>query len=83
MTNASPTARLVALLKDPAEVWTFGDHTAQNAKRGIALWTSNMPVLDTNTYPVPMSMGLLDKWKVWRALKTARNNFWLRKLNAV
>jgi hypothetical protein len=77
--------RLINLLEDPAEEWKHGDCVFANLKRDIQIWTANIPVLDTNTYPVPMSIGLLDKWRLWRAVRTARNNYWhnywLRKLN--
>jgi len=74
--------RLVAMLKDPAEEWTFDEYTAMNKKRLIEIWIANVPVLNTNTYPCAMPMNLLDKWRIWRATKVARNNYWLRKINA-
>lgn len=78
MNPAAP--RLVALLEDPSEEWLFDGHVAENKKYGIEVWVANAPILRTEMYPVPLGLGLLDKWRVWRALKVARANYWMRKL---
>lgn len=72
---------LVKLLKDPDEEWSFGECLAVNEKHGIAIWVRNFPVLSTNTHPVPMGIGLIAKWKIWRAVKSARLNYWMRRLD--
>lgn len=72
--------RLVQLLEDPKEVWEFSQFVAYNDKRGIEIWTANVPILNINFYPVPIVLGLIAKWKIWRAVQTAYANCLMRRL---
>ena len=72
--------RLVELLTDPNQEWAFNEYTARHVPTGSQIWITNMPVLDTNTYPVPTALRLRDKWRIWQAVKVAKSNWMLRKL---
>lgn len=72
--------RLIDLLTDPTQEWRFGEHTATHPS-GMELWIANMPILDLNTYPVKSSFTLWDKYRIWKAMKTARNYWALRVLS--
>ncbi len=75
--------RLVELLQDPTEEWLFNGITATHKRSGVSVWLANIPVVDTDTYPVSMHLSLADKWKLWKASKVARQNYLLRKLNTL
>lgn len=49
------------------EKWTQTDHTFRH-QNGAQIWTSNIPILDTNMYP-EVYMSLSVKFKIWRAIK--------------
>lgn len=73
--------KVLALLKDPKEEWTFGDYTCDHRRTGLSIWVKNVPVLDTNLYrPTSLSLNLFQKWKLWQAVKVARDNALLRAM---
>lgn len=74
--------RIVELLKDPSEVWTDTGYTIRHQRTGLQIWVTNCPILDTNTYPAGMHIGLVGKWRLWKAIKVARRNSILRILDA-
>lgn len=71
--------RLIEVIEDPNEVWSSDWHCITNGK--IRIWIANIPILDTNTYPERLAIGLYDKWRIWKALQTARANSVARLLN--
>lgn len=67
--------KVIELLKDPKEMWEFDNHTAINKVRGLSVWIANVPVLNTNLYhPCELNIGLIDRWRLWQAVKVAREN---------
>lgn len=72
--------RVIDLLEDPNEPWILGYHTLEHPITKIQIWLANMPVIDTNTYPGRLRIGLIDKWRLWRATKVAIENMVIRRL---
>lgn len=67
--------KVIELLKDPKEMWEFDNYTAINKVRGLSVWIANIPVLNTNLYhPCKLNIGLIDRWRLWQAVKVAREN---------
>ena len=79
-TNKRAVDRVIDLLNDPSEVWVLGSFTLQHKRSGLEIWMRNMPVIDTNTYPARLDIGLLDKWRLWKAAIAAKENLILRLL---
>lgn len=77
----SVAEKLIELLIDQKQVWFFSDLTATHSGTGQAVWIGNIPVINTDTWPVSSSFTLRDKFKIWKALKIAKRNAVLRKLN--
>lgn len=73
-TNKRAVDRMIDLLNDPSEVWVLGSFTLQHKRSGLEIWMKNMPVLDTNTYPNALNIGLIDKWRLWKAANAAKEN---------
>lgn len=73
--------KLVTVLRDPKEEWIVADYTIRHTLLGIEVWTSNVPVLDTSVYnPCGVPLSLVQKWKLWRAVKAACENCLERRL---
>lgn len=79
---SDPVQKLISLLEDPNEEWCFADCYITHSSTGVSVWVANMPVLNTNTFPVAMPIGLLDKWRLWKAVKVAKLNALEKKLKA-
>ena len=79
-TNKRAVDRVIDMLNDPSEVWILDHYTLSHARTGLEIWVSNMPVLNTNTYPNALNIGLLDKWRLWKAANAAKENSILRML---
>ena len=60
-----------SIYKEP-EKWSQGDYTF-NHEDGAQVWTSNIPIIDTNMYP-EVSMSFITKFKLWRAIRWWGNN---------
>ncbi len=54
------------------EKWTQTDYTLKHID-GAQVWTSNLPVFNTNMYP-SVSISLLNKYKLYKAVKWWGNN---------
>ena len=54
------------------EKWRQGDCTFVH-QDGAQVWTSNIPILDTNMYP-NVSMSFITKIRLWRAIRWWSNN---------
>ena len=77
----SPVEMLIKSLQDPDEEWLFDCYTATHRAKNVSIWIANVPMLSLETYPVAIGMSLMEKLKVYRAMKTARRNWLIRKLS--
>lgn len=41
-------------------------------RSGVAIWMANVPILDTNLYPVPLRLSLRQKYRMRRAALEVR-----------
>lgn len=80
-TNKRAIDRVIDLLNDPSEDWVLGNFSLTHKRSGLEVWTRGLPVLDTNTYPASLNIGLMDKWRLWKAANTAKENLVLKVLN--
>lgn len=72
----NPIDEIVKLLKDPNEEW-YGDSDEiiiKNLKTGISIWVTGAPILETHIYHPYMELSLIEKWKIWRAVKICKRN---------
>lgn len=58
---------LIKSIYEEPEKWRQTTYTFRH-ENGAQIWTCNIPILDTNTYP-PTHMGLITKIRVWWAIK--------------
>lgn len=79
-TNKRAIDRVIELLKDPSEVWVLGTYTLTHKRSGLEIWMRGLPVIDTNTYPA-LEIGLMDKWRLWKAANASKENLVLRLLD--
>ena len=76
-----PINRLIEMLKDPNEVWDIGGYTCAHRKTGIRVWIANGRAF-CRTWPANSGESMLQRWRLWRAVRVARKNWLARKLNA-
>lgn len=47
-------------------VISTGGWKIENEELGIAIWTSNVPIFDTNFHPEPLKLSLYDKYRLYK-----------------
>jgi hypothetical protein len=63
--------------------WRVCDHnyTLENPRNSIIIWIANIPILNTRIYkPTNISLSLYQKYKLYKAVQVAKNNYILREL---
>jgi len=63
---------VVESIYNEPEKWTQTQFTLTHCS-GAEVWTSNMPIFDTNMYPAT-GMSLIAKFKLWKAVRWWGNN---------
>lgn len=58
---------VIESIRNEPEKWTQTEHTF-NHENGAQVWTSNLPIFDTNMYP-SISMPFYQKIKLWMAVR--------------
>ncbi len=72
---------LVRSLTENWSDWSFNHYTAKNLKTGVEIWIANVPILDLGVHqPTPISFGLFDKIRIYKALDECRS-LWVLSLN--
>lgn len=65
---------LIRSLNENWSDWSFNQHTAKNTKTGVEILIANFPILDLKVYePTPISFGLFDRIKIYKALNECRS----------
>lgn len=73
---------VIAALKDIKNDWREDSYTISCGK--LKIWTANVPILDTNVYePCELQLSLFEKYKLYQAVKVARQNMVLRITNSL
>ena len=67
------------LLNEP-DKWKFGDCTVMH-ESGIEIWIANIQIIDLEIYrPIQLSIGLIDRIKIIRAIAKCKQKKILSKL---
>lgn len=71
----------VESLLNNSDDWSFPEHTAENKKKGISIWTSNGILMYKYYKPFSLSIGLMDKFKLHIAIEHCKKNILINRFN--
>lgn len=61
--------------------WIFTEYTADNTKIGVSIWIAN-GILTYGFYkPFPLSISLIDKFRLYTAIQKCKQNILINKFN--
>jgi len=74
--------KVVDSLINNSDEWTPDNYTIMHIS-GIGIWTANIPILNTNFYLTPIKLSLWQKYKLYKAVNTAKSNIITNKLKRI